>query len=154
MAAATEELVHDLVDLKVAQRASRGKPRERVRRVEGRLRKRVGPGVSKAVAARVLGVSVPTVDKWIARHRIPTVPGSGGRRRVALNALVDLAAAVEDLRDAGQTDGVVAAALLRLAQEDPVYREEFQKLYGESLAAAQRGDLVPATIPDTFGAED
>jgi excisionase family DNA binding protein len=154
MAASTEELVQDLVDLKLAQRSSRGKPAERVRRVEGRVRKRAGTGVSKAIAARVLGVSVPTVDKWIARGRIPTVRNGRGPRRIELSALVDLAAAVEELRDAGETKGVVAAALLRLEQEDPVYRKNFNELYGESLAAGQRSDLVPATIPDTFGPED
>lgn len=154
MASTTEELVQNLVDLKVAERSSRGKPAERVRRVEGRVRKRVGTGVSKAVAARVLGVSVPTVDKWIARGRIPTILNRSGPRRVALSPLVDLAALVEELRDAGQTDGLVAAALLRLEQEDPVYRKDFDELYGGSLAAAQRGDLVPATIPDTFDPED
>lgn len=154
MAGAAEELVQNLIDLKVAQRSSRGKPAERVRRVEGRVRKRVGAGVSKAVAARVLGVSAPTVDKWITRGRIPTIDSGSGPRRVALSGLVDLAVVVEELRDRGQTDGLVAAALLRLEQEDPVYRKNFKELYGDSLAAAQRGDLVPATIPDTFGPND
>ena len=154
MAGSTEELVQDLVDLKVARRSSRGKPAERMRLVEGRVCKRVGAGVPKAVAARVLGVSVPTVDKWVARGRIPTVLNGSGPRRVALSALVDLAARVEELRDQGQTEGLVAAALLRLEQEDPVYRDNFDELYGSSLAAAERGDLVPATIPETFGPED
>src|SRR3954447_14780266 len=103
MASATEDLVHDLVDLKIAARASRGRPAERMQRVERRVRTRVGAGVSKTVAARVLGVSVPTVDKWVARGRIPTVPNSSGPRKVALAALVDLAATVELLREAGKT---------------------------------------------------
>jgi hypothetical protein len=154
MGGATEELVHNLVDLKVAQRSSRGKPRERVLRVEGRVRKRVGDGVSKAVAARVLGVSVPTVDKWIARGRIPTLRAGGGPPKVAISALVDLAASIEELREAGKTDGLIAAGLLRLEQTDPVYRKDFKKLYGDSLQAAQQGDLMPAVIPDTFGPED
>jgi hypothetical protein len=154
MAGATEELVRNLVDLKVAGRSSRGEPAERVRRVERRVRESAGSSVSKAVAARVLGVSIPTVDKWVARGRIPTVLNGRGPRRVAVGPLVDLAAIVEELRDAGQTDGLVAAAVLRLEQEDPVYRRNFDALYGDSLAAAARGDLVPATIPDTFGPED
>jgi hypothetical protein len=158
--APVEDLVQDLVDLKVAQRSSRGRPRERVRNVELRMHRRVGPGVSKAVAARVLQVSVNTVDKWIARGRIPTVPSPTGRRLVALGPLVDLVAAVQDLREAGRSDGLLAAALLQLQlqlqqqQQDPHYREDFNALYGESLAAAQRGDLVPATIPDDFGPDD
>jgi excisionase family DNA binding protein len=154
MPGTTEELVQNLIDLKVARRSSRGKPAERVRRVEGRVLKSVGNGITKAVAARVLGVSVPTVDKWIARGQIPTVANGSGPRRVALGPLVDLATLVEELRESGQTEGLVAAALLRLEQEDPAYRKDFDELYGESLEAVKRGDLVPATIPDTFGPED
>jgi excisionase family DNA binding protein len=154
VAIGTEELVQNLIDLKIAQRSSRGTPAERVRRVEGRVRRQVGPGVPKAVAARVLGVSVPTVDKWITRGRIPTIRTGDGPRRVAVIALVDLAAVVEELRERGQTEGLVAAALLRLEQADSVYRDDLGELYGDSLTATQRGELVPATIPDTFGPED
>lgn len=152
--APVEELVHDLVDLNVAHRSSRGKPRQRVSHVEGRMRKRVGPGVSKTVASRVLGVSVNTVDKWIARGSIRTVRARGGKRLVELTGLVDLATAMEDLREAGRTTGVLAAAILHLQRHDPHYRRDFEELYGESLAAAESGDLIPATIPDTFGPED
>src|SRR5215217_2396269 len=154
MAGATEELVQNLVDLKVARRSSRGRPAERMRLVEGRVRQRVGAGVPKAVAARVLGVSVPTVEKWVARGRIPTILNGSGPPRIGVSALVDLAALVEELRDQGKTEGLVAAALLRLEQEDPVYRDNFDELYGTSLAAAERGDLVPAAIPKTFGPDD
>jgi hypothetical protein len=150
----TEELVHDLVDLRIAERSSRGKPRQRVRNVEGRMRKRLGNGVPKAVAARVLGVSVNTLDKWIARKRVPTVPGAKGRRLVAVSPLVDLAAELEKLREAGRTEGLLAAALLELQQQDPRYREDFAGLYGESLAAMERDELVPATVPESFGPDD
>jgi excisionase family DNA binding protein len=152
--APVEELVHDLVDLKVARRSSRGKPRQRVGYVEDRMRKRVGPGVSKTVASRVLGVSVNTVDKWIARGSIRTVRAKGGKRLVELTDLIDLAAAMDDLREAGQTTGVLAAAILHLQQHDARYRKDFEELYGKSLAAAKRGDLIAATIPDSFGPED
>jgi excisionase family DNA binding protein len=154
MPSATEESVQNLVDLKVARRSSRGTPAERLRRVESRVRQSVGSGVSKAVAARVLGVSVPTIDKWIERGRIPTVPNGSGPRRVEVGALVSLGALVEELRERGQTGGLVATALQRLEQQDPVYRRDLDELYGKSLAAAKRGDLMPASIPETFGPDD
>jgi transposase-like protein len=118
------------------------------------MRKRVGPGVSKAVAARILGVSTNTLDKWIARGRVPTVRGSGGRQVVALLPLVELGANIKQLREAGQTDGLLAAAILELEQRDPAYMSEFDELYGDSLDALKRGELVPATIPDSFGPDD
>lgn len=147
----TEELVHDLVDLHVAGRDG---DRERVRKVEDRVRSRVGLGVPKAVAARVLGFSVNTLDKWIARGRVKTVEGKNGRQLVALEPLVDLAAQVEELRETGKKDGVLAAAILALQLEDPEYQREFDELYGDSLEAMRQGDLIPATIPDTFGPDD
>ncbi len=147
----TEELVQDLIDLHVAGRDG---DRDRLRRVEDRVRTRVGDGVPKAVAARVLGFSVNTLDKWIARGRVETVAAKNGRRLVALEPLVDLAAQVEKIRATGQKDGLLAAAILALHLEDPEYRREFDELYGESLEAVQRGDLIPATIPDTFGPDD
>ena len=143
--------MHDLIDLHVA---SRDGDRARVHKVEGRVRDRVGSGVPKAVAARVLGFSVNTLDKWIARGRIRVVAGRNGRQLVALEPLVDLAAEVERLRDCGETEGVLAAAILALHLDDPAYRQEFDELYGESLEATRRGDLVPAAIPSTFGPDD
>jgi transposase-like protein len=149
-----EELVQDLLDLRVAERHSRGKPRAHVRKVEDRMRNRVGPGVSKAVAARILGVSTNTLDKWIARGRVPTVRGNGGRQVVALLPLVELGANIKQLREAGQTEGLLAAAILALEQRDHAYVREFDELYGDSLDALKRGELVPATIPDGFGPDD
>jgi transposase-like protein len=154
MSAATDELVRDLVDLKVARRSSRGRPAERLRRVEGRVSRRVGEGVAKAVAARVLGVSVPTVDKWITRGQIRTVPNGAGPRKVAVPELVEIAALVEELREQGQTEGLVAAAILQLERGDRTYSNDCDELSGESLAATSRGDLVPAIVPETFGPDD
>jgi len=147
----TEELVHDLIDLHVAGRDG---DRDRMRKVEDRVRIRVGDGVPKAVAARVLGFSVNTLDKWIARGRVETVEGKNGRRLVAIEPLVDLAAQVEEIRETGKKDGLLAAAILALQLEDPEYEQEFDELYGESLEAMRKGDLIPFTIPDTFGPDD
>jgi transposase-like protein len=150
----TEELVQDLVDLRVAERHIRGKSRAQVRKVEDRMLERVGAGVSKAVAARILGVSTNTLDKWIARGRVPTESGKRGREVVAIVPLVELAAEVAQLREAGQTEGLLAAAILELEQKDPVFHREFGELYGDSLGALERNELVPAAIPDSFGPHD
>jgi len=144
----------DLVDLRFAERRSRGKPRVYVRKVEKRLRSRLGSGVSKSIAARTLGVSTNTLEKWIKRGQVPVLAGPGERQIVALGPLVDLAAEIEDLRDLGRTEGLLAKAILRLSQKDPTYLSDFAELYGDGLQAAADGDLVPAVIPDTFGPGD
>ena len=118
------------------------------------MRKRLGPGVPKAVAARILGVSTNTLDKWIARGRVPTVRGDDGRRLVALLPLVELGTNIKQLREAGQSAGLLAAAIVELEQRDHAYVSEFKELYGESIDALRRGELVPATIPDSFGPDD
>jgi hypothetical protein len=75
-------------------------------------------------------------------------------RRVEVGALVGLAAIVEELRELGHTEGLVATALLHLEQQDPVYRSDLEELYGNSLAAPRKRNLVPASIPETFGPDD
>jgi hypothetical protein len=79
---------------------------------------------------------------------------SGGRQLVALLPLVELGANIKRLREAGQTEGLLAAAILELEQRDHAYMSEFYELYGDSLNALSRGELVPATIPDSFGSDD
>lgn len=151
----TEDSVLTLVDLYAAERASRGhEPRRRIRRARQRLAGELGRGVPKAVAARVLGTSVNTLDKWIAREQIRTVKAPSGRVLVDSGQLVGLAAEVQALRALGQQDGLVAAAIGRLEHASPSYRREFAELYGQSLAAADRGDLAPLTIPASFGPDD
>lgn len=85
----TEELVHDLVDLHIAGRDSDW---DRVRRVEERVLDRVGEGVPKAVAARVLDVGMTTLNSWIAHGRVEAIEGKNGRQLVATRPLVELAA--------------------------------------------------------------
>ena len=118
------------------------------------MRRRVGRGVPKAVAARVLGVSTNTLDKWIARGRVPTAASNSGRQVVALEPLVELAAEVAQLREAGHTDGLLSAAIIELDQKNPAYLRDFNDLYGASLDAMERGELVPAVIPESFGPGD
>jgi hypothetical protein len=48
--------------------------------------------VPKRVAARVLGVSVSTLDRWIARGMVDSgVPAGGGRQEVGTDTVIELA---------------------------------------------------------------
>jgi Homeodomain-like domain len=152
---AVKDIVEDLVDLQQAERESRS---PEVKRRLGRMaerRIRAQRGIPKAAAARMLGVSVNTVDKWIARKRIAVVRDNrSGRELVAISPFARLLSEVRALRAAGATDGILAAALLHLEQQDPQYRAEFDELYGASLQAMADDRLKPLRLPEGFGPED
>ena len=114
-----EQTVKHVVELRRAARATVDPvQRSRIERVERDLREHLGGSVPKTRAARVLGVSVTTLDKWIARGRLPVVrrPGST-RATIDASALLELAEEVTRLRELGQERAVVATALRRLADQ-------------------------------------
>jgi hypothetical protein len=99
--------------------------REELREVETGLRRRVGPWVAKREAARLLGVSVTALDRWIDRGRLPVVarPASS-RLAVETTPLLELAVEAERLRRQGVTRGRLAKALARLGwHDDPEGRQ-------------------------------
>ena len=118
------------------------------------LQETIDPTVSKTLAAGILGVSINTLDKWVARGRVPAVEVADYRRaRIPTGPLLALASEVSELRRAGADRALLAQAISRLEQEDPQWQREFDDLYGESLRAMQRGDLVKVDL-DSFGPED
>jgi len=150
-----EETVEDLADLYLAERSTRGSAKTHIQRVRDRRARSLRSGVPKAAAARLLGVSVNTLDKWIARGRIGTVTSSRSRRElVEPHHLAKLLVHVRVLRQQGSTDGVLAVAIEALERDDQTYRREFDELYGASLRALESGDVKPLQLPDSFGPED
>lgn len=117
------------------------------------LRVAVGLGVPKVDAAKLLRISRPSLDRWITNGRIATVQ-VGKRTLVDADSLATLLVEVERLRALGETRGVVAAALHRLAQRDADVQAQLADMLRPGLEAMERGDLIPVTIPDAFGPED
>jgi hypothetical protein len=116
-AAAVERAVEQVVALRqVADAVSDPRERRRLARVLRRLRREVGVGVPKRRAAAILGVSVPALQKWIDRGRLPVVRRPGGREEIDAEALLDLAEEVSRLREAGERRGLLSAAFARLAE--------------------------------------
>jgi hypothetical protein len=71
--------------------------------------------------------------------------------------LLVLAGEVKDLRRSGRQRGLLVQALSRLEQEDPRWREEFERLYGPGLRSGGGGDdgeYVSAAPGADFGRED
>ena len=118
------------------------------------LRDELAPSMAKRQAAAVIGVSVPTLDKWIDRGLLPVETARSGRPRVLRDPVLDLAERVEDLRRAGETRHLVAMAVDQMLREDPEYQRGFDKLYGPGLAAMREGDFVSAAPGADFGPED
>jgi transcriptional regulator with XRE-family HTH domain len=94
-------------------------PRERRRlaRVLRQLRREIGLSVPKRRVAAILGVTVPALERWIERGRLPVVRKPGlAREEIDADAVFDLAVEVTRLREQGVRRGVLAAAFERLAE--------------------------------------
>lgn len=119
------------------------------------LRTELDETVPKASAARILGVSTTTLDRWVARRLIPTAPAArGSHQEVPRDALLDVAEAVADIRRLGADRRVLVEALRRLHAEDAETRSSVEEDLGAALTAADRGDLVKFTLPDDWDPED
>ncbi len=151
----TEDIVEDLVDIQAADEESRSpEAKRRLRRLAER-RLDAKRGIPKAVAARMLGVSVNTLDKWIARGHVVVIRDEHSQRvLVATGPFARLLSQVRLLRSSGESEGVLAAAIAQLEREDPAYQRQFDELYGASLQAMADGRLKPLVIPDGFGPGD
>jgi DNA repair photolyase len=118
------------------------------------LRRDLDETMSKTQAATVIGVSVPTLDKWIDQRIIPVERGASGRPRVPRDTALDLAERVSDLRERGRERNLIVAVVDQLQRDDLAYQREFKKLYGPGLRAHASGELVSAAPTDEFGPED
>ncbi|MBA3807744.1 MAG: hypothetical protein H0X28_05035 [Solirubrobacterales bacterium] len=128
--------------------------RDELRPVIEDLQGTIDPTLPKTAAAEILGVSINTLDKWIARGRVPVVDVAGYQRaRIPTAPLLALASEVSELKRMGEGRGLLAQAIVRLEQEDPQWQREFDQLYGENLDAMERGDLVKLDL-NSFGPDD
>jgi hypothetical protein len=110
--------------------------------------------MSKAQAAKVIGVSVPTLDKWIGQRIVPVERAASGRPRVPRDTALDLAERVSDLRERGRERNLIIAVVHELQRADSTYRGEFEELYGPGLRALASEELVSAAPTAEFGPED
>jgi DNA-binding transcriptional regulator YiaG len=108
---------------------------------------------SKAEAARLLEVSAPTLEKWVAAGLLPVEQTPDYKHsRVPAKPLLELAASVRELRLMGRKRHLLVEALSRLEQEDPAWRAGFDELYGPALAASD--EYVSAAPGPDWDAED
>lgn len=95
----TQALIENVVRLRAAERMAADRVRREIEPVLSFLERLVGPTVTRADAARLLGVSHTALDRWIDNGDIAAVVTPRGRREIPLSELVDLLEEVEPRRD-------------------------------------------------------
>jgi hypothetical protein len=106
-------LFEQIVRLRRAERASPDSRDVLAVRVE--LEKELGPTLTPALAASLLGLSHTALRRWINQGDIPLVTTPRGRREVPVKALVDLYEAVHEERRSGRRHTLEPA--MRAARE-------------------------------------
>lgn len=131
--------------------------RRRLARVLRQLRAQLGVGVAKRQAAACLGVTVQALDRWVSAGKIPVVrrPGSS-RELVAADALLVIAAEVEDHRDRG-APRALARAISALSERGSLPRrlrpnQSAEELRYEFLHSTPAGRLRQAIELSHVGA--
>ena len=108
-------LFEQIVRLRRAERAS---PDSRdVIAVRAELEKELGPTLTPALAASLLGVSHTALRRWIDRGDIPVVTTPRGRREVPVKALVDLHEWVHEEGRSGRRRRHTLEPAMRAARE-------------------------------------
>jgi hypothetical protein len=111
-----ERLISDIARLRRAERTSSA--REEIAAVRANLERIAGPTVTRAVAARLLGVSQTALDRWVASGDIPLLVTPAGRRELPLHWLVELIEAVRERRQANPDDRHPLSAVLRARRSE------------------------------------
>jgi hypothetical protein len=132
----TEQLVKNIARLRHAERLSPA--REDIASVRADLEGVVGPTVSRAMAARLLGVSQTALDRWIASGDIPVVITPSDRRQVPLHALLDLMQAVDDHANAHSEEAHPLAAVLR-ERRRAAERLDLRRVVSQAASAKEPG---------------
>lgn len=122
-------LLEPIVRLRLALQQTRDPAlRDELRQVEVALRAQLGPSVPKRAAARLLGVSVTSLDRWVDRGYLPVVAPAGGARRLGVETtpLIQLATRVSALRRCGRTRGLLSQAMKDLGWRSREHRQVFR----------------------------
>lgn len=106
------EAIANLLRLRRIERVVDPPARDDVREVGDYLRARIGSTVRPGEAARLLGISHPSLSRWLDSGEIATVLTPGGRREIPLSELVDLLEELDQL-DESAREGRPLGRLLR-----------------------------------------
>lgn len=105
----TLSLVDNIVRLRRTERIRRAAPD--VAPVRRQLEAQLGPTLSRARAAKILGVSQTALDRWVAAGQIPVVITPGGRREVPRQVVLELRESLDRLKSKGIARHPLSVAL-------------------------------------------
>jgi len=88
------------------------------------LERALGPTVTRALAARALGVSQTALDRWIGQGDVPVVLAANGNREVPVRALLDLVETVESRRRGGDRHPLASVLRARRSAADSLDPEK------------------------------
>jgi hypothetical protein len=101
VASQTEPLIDNIVRLRRAERLADPLVRDEIAPAREFLEDFLGPAVRPSQAARLLGISQPSLTRWMEAGAIATVTTPEGRREIPLSELLDLVEEVHRMREHG-----------------------------------------------------
>lgn len=139
-----EHAVADVEDLDAVLADDSVEPelRRRLTQVRDRRLAEV-PGVPVSVAARMLGLSSPTVRAWIGADVLDAVPGSQPVK-VSTGRLAEVVSLVERLRRAGRDRDLLTAVVYRLEDESVLAQPRVSR----SLEQLRHGQIDALSVED------
>jgi hypothetical protein len=109
----TSQTIEEILRLRRAEGLADPLLRGELKSVRAFLEDLAGPTVSRAQAARLLGVSQTAFDRWINKGEVSVVITPRGRREVPLSELVGLLEEIRQLGDRGGRRPLAAAIRAR-----------------------------------------
>jgi hypothetical protein len=98
-----EDLLENILRLRRAERTVHGELRSELAAVRESLERSVGRSVRQADAARALGITPPSLSRWLDAGEIASVLTPEGRREIPLDELIALLDEVEHARNHGSS---------------------------------------------------
>jgi len=132
-----ERLIEDLVRLRRGERTSPAS--DEIAAVRADLEEMTGPTVTRAMTARLLGVSQTALERWIATGDMPILVTPSGRSEAPLHAVLELIEAVREHRAAHPADRHPLGAVLRARRTDAERLNTAELLGSTDSQAGHRG---------------
>lgn len=120
----TSDLIEDVLRLRRTARIADEPAWADLQAVMGHLGELIGPTVGRAEAARLLGISYPTLDRWIAKGDVSSVLTPRGRREVPVSQLLDLLEEMQARRAEGRAGDLASVIRARRRRADEIDVEE------------------------------